>query len=110
MKELLGKKIIGIEHDKKKFIIKTKDGDIDVMKLYGVEGRSLYLIEQMRTLINNGSFIDGKIANIRRYEGNTALGKNDKVIKQQRLTLSISLQFKEDAKIPEETLCITFCK
>ena len=110
MKELIGKKITDITHDKKQFIIHTNKGDVDLMKLYDVEGRSIYLIEQMKKLLEHGSLIDGVIDSVRKYEGNLAMGRKDKIIKQKRLTLSISLRFKEDAKIPEENFCITFCK
>lgn len=110
MQELIDKKITGIEYGKKKFILNTTDGPIDLMKLYKVEGRSLYLIPDMKKSLEQDHFIDGIIMSVRKYSGDNALGKNNTVIKQKRLTLSIGLKFKPEAKVADEKIVITFCE
>ncbi len=110
MQELIDKKITGIEYGKKKFILNTTDGPIDLMKLYKVEGRSLYLIPDMKKSLEQDHFIDGIIMSVREYSGDNALGKNNTVIKQKRLTLSIGLKFKQETKVADEKIVVTFCE
>ena len=110
MQELIDKKITGIDYSKKHFILNTTEGDIDLMDLYQVRGRSLYLIPDIKKSLSEGHFIDGIIMNVNEYEGDSALGKNNVVIKQKRLTLSIGLKFKPEAKVADEKIVITFCE